>query len=241
MADDLSELHERIEWCRAKAGALETQIAAAGNASVEHWIENWPGVGFVKGRLVTPPTVALRAEIGVIVNEQRAILDGLACALATRNGANHTNDVYFPITRDRTGFDELGRRKIRKLAQADRDKIEALKPWSPMAASDEGHPDLFPLHEADRVRKHQKLLKWACLGGVGAVGPGRIGMLECRPVVFDMVGGVAQLAMFRDITCQLGVSIELIYIEPDAIAGRRVVGCLHSFNDAVDAIVASFA
>lgn len=240
MASDLNELHERIDWCRQKTAALEAQIIKVAGQSIKHWLFPWgQGTAEIKAQMLSPPPVALRAEVGVIVNEQRAILDALACALATRNGANHTNDVYFPITRDRQGYEETGSRKVRKLLQADRDAIVAMAPWAPDQGSG-GHPWLFKLHEADRVRKHQKLLKWACMGGVSPVGNGRIGHMQTGTVVFTEIGKEETLAVFTDATCPLGVSFSLIYVEPKAIDGWDVAACLRAFNDTVDQVVSTF-
>lgn len=188
--------------------------------------------------MLSPPPVKLRIEIGLIVNEQRAILDALACILATRNGANHIKDVYFPVTRDKAAFAD-GRKKIRKLSQADRDAIESLTPWAP---DDDGvgNLPLFLLHEADRVRKHQKLLQWACVGGVGAASNGVIGSMVSEPVVFEEVGREETLASFSNVTCQLAVHIDLIYVEPAALNGNPVANCLREFYQAVAEVVARF-
>lgn len=241
MAYDLNELHERIDWCRQKTATLEAEIIKVAGQSIKHWLFPWgPGTGEIKAHMLSPPPVSLRADVGMIVNEQRAVLDALACTLATRAGANHTNDVYFPITRDKQGYDELGRKKIRKLSQADRDAIEALTPWAPDDEGANGHPWLFKLHEADRVRKHQKLLKWACLGGVHPAGNGHIGQMQTGPVVFTEIGKEETLAFFRNVTCSLAVHFSLIYVEPAALDGWDVAGCLQAFNETIDEIVTAF-
>ncbi len=238
MAYDLNELHERIDLCRTKGAALNEEIVKVAGQSIKHWLTVFgPGAGAILAKMTAVPTVALRSEIGMIVNEQRAILDALACALANRNGANHTNDVYFPITRDKAGFDELGRRKIRKLSQQDQDIIEALLPWG---TEDGGHPYLFQLHEVDRVRKHQKLLRWATIGGAFATSSGHIGMMQSAQVAFQEIGKEERLAFFSNATCDIGVRFGLVYAEPTAVDGHNVAACLHAFNDTVEAVVTAF-
>jgi hypothetical protein len=245
MQGDLSELLERVEFCGKRSQELQARILQLAGNSISHWLFPWgqPGVGEIKAKLLVPPPVSLRQEVGMIVNEQRSILDALACTLATRNGANHTKDVYFPITKTREGFyEDLGRRKIRKLSVTDQDAIEKLKPWLPTVEDPgDGNITLFQLHEADRVRKHRNLLKWACLGRVFPTGNGHIGSMSTSPVVFHEVGKEERLAFFTGVTCDLGVQLDIIYIEPEALAGHPVSALLPAFNDAVADIVRSFA
>lgn len=244
MHDDLSELKERVEWCRQKSEALVPQVAQLGGHSVAHRVHiSAHGTGGVLGKLLAHPPVALRSEVGMILNEQRSVLDALACSLATRNRANHTNDVYFPITKTKAGFyEKLGQRKIRKLSADARQKIEDLKPWWPSKdCPEDGNPALFLLHEADRIRKHQNLLRWGCMGGVFPAGSGQIGMMSGHPVIFEEVGREEQLAMFRNVTCQIGVRFDLVYREPDTLRGRPVLPCLFEFNQTVAGIVDLFA
>jgi hypothetical protein len=242
MANDLNELHERIAWCRQRAAELDTEIVRLSGQCIKYWREGWgQGSAEIKAKMLSPPPVSIRVEVGTLVNEQRAILDALACALATRNGANHTNDVYFPITRDKEGFEQLGRKKIRKLGQADQEKIEALSPWA-LDETNGGNQALSLLHEADRIRKHQKLLKWGCLGGVFPVGDGHVGQMSLASVLFETVGAVETLATYSHVTTGIGVRFSLVYNEPgSAIHGCNVSPALHAFNNTVSDIVSSFA
>lgn len=244
MENDLSELLERVEFCRQKTDELQGRITQLAGKSISHWLFPWgsPGVGEIKATLLAHPPVSLRQEVGMIVNEQRAILDALACTLATRNGANHTNDVYFPITKTKEGFFQRGQDKIRKISFTDQQTIEAIKPWAPSDDNPEdGNLVLFQLHDADRVRKHQNLLKWACLGGVYPAGNGHIGMMTTEMVVFQDVGKEEVLAFFSGVTCGLAVQFEIVYAEPASLDGHAVRPLLSRFTDIVDEVVRSFA
>jgi hypothetical protein len=243
MTDNLAELKERVELCRQKSMALTSQINVLAGQSVNVWVTPLgPNSGLVKAKLLAHPPVSIRSELGMIVNELRSVLDALACELAIRNGANDTSAVYFPITKTKAGFfEQTGRRKIRKLSAADQQKIESLKPWqAPEHDPEDGHPNLFMLHEADRVRKHQKLLKWACMGGAFPAGKGEIGFMDINSVFFEEAGKEETLSTFRNVTCQLGVRIDLVYAEPPALRGQSVDGLLKEFCDSVSGIVAAF-
>ena len=179
----------------------------------------------------------------MIVNEQRSILDALACALATRNRANDIRGVYFPIAKSKADFsNKTCRDKIQKLAEADQQTIKDMKPWLPSTDDPaDGNRLLFCLNEADNVRKHQSLLRWACHGGVRPVGSGEIGHLVADGVIFTEVGKEETLASFAGVTCNLSVSFEMVYYEPDSLKGRPVAPLLSAFNETVGSIVKRFA
>lgn len=243
MGDDLAELIERSELCGKKIGVLEQATIGIGQQSVECWWHNiQDGLGEVRGRLLAHPPVSIRSEVGMVVNEQRSILDNLASALARRNGANHVNDVYFPITSTKSGFyEELGKRKIRKLSCEDRNKIELLKPWLPSDENTEdGNIILFMLHTADRIRKHQNLLRWACIGGVHTFGSGYIGSMHAMNVKFDQLNQEHILAMVENVTCDIGVRIDLVYAEPAILDRKPVFLLLREFNKQISNILSSF-
>jgi len=237
---DLDELMERLAWCRTKTAAVEKEILLTAQRCVKHRLESWgPGAGQIFAQMIEGPPVSLRSEIGMIVNEQRAVLDALACTLARRGGANTTKDVYFPVTKDRQSFYEPkgGKYKIRRLSQADQDKIERIEPWYDPNG---GNLALYLLHQADITRKHDRLLKWSCLGGVMPSGNGHIGHMTTSHVIFDEIGVDYLLAHFNGVTCDLEVNIQLIYAELGALNGNTVIACLHVFDEAVTGVVDMF-
>ena len=187
MNRDINELNERLELCRKKSIDLDIKIKHLAGQSIKYWVSLWhPGIGEVKAELLAHPPVSIRSEIGMIVNEQRSILDALACNLAIENGANDISDVSFPIVKSKAAFSQReARKRISKLSQENQSKIESFKPWKPSDDKpDDGNLALFMLHEGDRIRKHRNLLKWACLGGVFPGGNGKIGMMQSSPVIF---------------------------------------------------------
>jgi len=243
MQSDFSELFERLRLCRSRSRKLEVDIGNLESVSLSHWVEylDQPGTGTVNAKLLEHPPVRLRQEVGMLVNEQRSILDALACKLAVRNGANNWNDVYFPISKDRASFLSDGRKKIRKLSDSDRCLIETFRPWLPTdRAPEDGNLTLFQLHEADKFRKHQDLLRWACLGGVEPTGNGIIGLLQVNRVIFNEVGREERLALFANITCNLIVNFEVVYLTPNAVSGAPVAPLLSRFNDTIESILRTF-
>ena len=228
MKSDVSELIDRIEFCREKSRELGVKIAALANSSIKCWIIPFQaGAGEINAKMLSHPPVSVRQEVGMLVNEQRSILDALACALALRNRANNTKDVYFPILKSKDGFfEQLGRRKIKKLNEADRKAIENIKPWLPHENDPEdGNLILFQLHEADRVRKHQNLLRWACLGGVSPAGGGQIGFLQTKQIMFSELEKEENLAFFLVLHVNSKFRLRLFIKTPPCCVGFPLFNC----------------
>lgn len=235
MASDLDELRLRAAWCSEQSSKLLAQIEAIGGKSIAVRTDlREPGSGVILAELLTPPPINLRITLGTIVNEQRSILDGLACQLARRAGVNDVSKVYFPVSKDVQAFRKDGREKIKLLSASDRAKIESIEPW------DGGHPVLFRLHKADLYRKHDSLLKWGCLGGVHPFGSGYIEALSAQSVIFESPGIVEQLCYFQGVTMQLRATFSLVYVEPPALHGLSVSSALSEFNHAIHEIIAVF-
>jgi len=255
MAADLIELYERIDFSRDEIGVLSREVSVFVSDAIHH--EARPTVGrptldlFANQKRPVPTAVKSRA--GTIANELRAVLDGLACQLAHRNG-NIASDVYFPISKSRAIFEDDGHRKIRKLSDADRNKIIDLKPYQ------EENPLLFGLHEADRTRKHQRLA--GCVGqssmqipGVQIKG-GSARFVNCTFNGFHVenmtVGNVTNKTMIdgvgRDVMIASGVPITLpfevkfwiAYADPECLAGRDILDALSEFAEEVEEIVRQF-
>lgn len=245
MQNDLSELIDRIELCRVRGRDIERKVTDLARSSIACWVQHGAQsrAGEVKAKLLAHPPLSLRQEVGMLVNEQRTILDGLTSVLATRNGHNDVRGVYFPITKTKEVFnDKHTTSKFRKLSDAQIRTIETFKPWLPSAKDPEdGNRLLFQLHEADRVRKHQNLLRWSCLGGVHPTGDGYIGTLQTHGVIFSEIEKEEHLAFFSDVTCQLVATFTMIYDGPPALHGRPVAPLLSHFCDAISEIVQAFA
>lgn len=244
MNADLSELHERLNFCRTTVSELEAKIAQLTASSISVWTVPWtqPGAGEIRVKLLSHPPVSLRQQVGKIVNEQRSILDALVGILAVRNGANLTSDIYFPVVKEKARFFEKdARSKIRKLSVADQMAIESFNPWCPPVDDQEdGNLDLFQLHESDKVRKHRNLLRWACQGGINPFASGPIGFIRSGSIIFRDIGKEVNIASFLGVAGEVGVNFRLVYLEPPILMGCSVSSCLSSFNTAVDRIVSHF-
>ena len=235
MADDLLELKERVRFAADSANALGDDIRLFLSESIEHWQEVWADAFAIQARLIKPIPVSIRSRAGMIVNELRSILDALACHLAERNGKTSAG-TYFPISKTEAIFKSDGYHKIRKLSDEDKSKISALEPyWG-------GHPYLFKLHEADRVKKHQKLLACGGKGELSLIGPGRIGtvMTGHEEGIFSEIGKDITIAVYKDVTTGIRVTFHVIYAEPDALAGESVIALLAHFCPTVWEIISLF-
>jgi hypothetical protein len=120
-ADDLSELLERISLCREDitkfAAEIKSFCATGLKVSVEQVA---PPSQFYEVYLTLEQTlpVAISRRAGMIANEIRSCLDGLASQLAIRNKQD-PKTVYFPISKSKDIFDDDGKKKIAKLKASD--------------------------------------------------------------------------------------------------------------------------
>lgn len=165
MSHDLQEIQERLAHCWTKLEGLAQLLVKTSGELVR--IEDQrprPNELILTATLVSTVPVSVRSEVGMLANELRAILDALACRLAERH-SNTSKGTYFPITKEEEYFKDECKRKLRRLSPRDVDHTASFRPWRG------GHETLFKLHEADRIRKHQKLL--GCAGGSCANPGGR--------------------------------------------------------------------
>ncbi len=186
----------------------------------------------LQARITAPIPIALNSRAGTIANELRACLDGLACVLAIRN-SEPAKDVYFPISKDAAIFGTDGMKKIKKLLPEDQKKIIDLKPYKG------GDPDLFALHEADRIRNTERLI-----GTSGASGHGlRNGYVDISigQTVAALTENWATLKIVGPRTAaDINVYFDIVYAEPPGLTGKRVVAVLENFADRVTDIIGMF-
>lgn len=257
MSDDLIELKERIEIARAEIEDLARNERAffSKHVQVRGAREGDRYEVFAKADRAVP--TALKAKAGTIANELRSCLDGLACALAVRNNKTMAG-TYFPISKSEDIFNADGKQKMRKLGAVDQTKIEALKPYRG------GNPTLFGLHEADRTRKHQRLIMSTArsqglnVGGM-VMSAGHLQLTNCVIVNEtphgDVVTRIPELnyeaselvpgSEVRLITGsgnppQLSPEFAIAYDEPPELQGLAIVSTLDIFANAVEAIVSAF-
>lgn len=235
MADDLSELKERIQFCVQEAKKLSGDLSAItkGNFQIEQFIQP-DGMIAIKAKVSKPIPISTRSRTGTIINELRSELDALACILAIRKCGN-SSGTYFPISISEKVFLNDGLYKTRKLSKDDQAEITKLKPWK------DGNPMLFALHNADIKRKHGPNLA-AQAGNQGGMdfSHGVIDVclwhlgqhLSDQWTTIGMIGPGTR--------AHFNLYCDIVFAEPPSVAGKRVVNCLKEFSEIVASIVAKF-
>ena len=101
-----------------------------------------------------PLPLIINAEAGAIINSVRSALDLLGAALAKRNAVTPSKDTHFPIFNSLHDFiDPLHGIEGKKwLSKSDLRIIKSLKPY------EGGNDFLWPLHQLDIMRKHERLI-----------------------------------------------------------------------------------
>lgn len=257
MTNDLTEIEERLSYSRDEWTSLCKDVETYIGTSVQIFSEgNFAGSFQISAKLVRPVPTAIRSKAGMIANEIRSCLDALACRLAERNGKS-VSKVYFPISKSKEVFDDDGLRKISKLSAKDQQKIIGLAPYR------EGNPMLWALHEADRTRKHQRLVT-SSTGNTGVdffSGPSSLSRLfgphshgtffgcnvDGRSVTnlsighYEMpVGKVVVVAHGLALSEGVGPTFTVNYDEPSEIAGMPVLEALDRFLIEVGTVVGMF-
>ncbi|MBS0471966.1 MAG: hypothetical protein JSR60_12890 [Proteobacteria bacterium] len=254
MATDLLELRERIESSRIEIADLADLVSEFSKANFRIIQSNTPNRNALDLYIMqlAPVPTRIKSKAGMIANELRACLDGLACALAVRHSGN-SKDTYFPISKSIDIFNDDGKRKIRKMSAQDRDIVAGLKPYR------EGNPTLFGLHEADRTRKHIKLSGAGVtdtdilVGGALLKKGGGGGLMNCRinnifieRMIFsnDMrikdVNRLTPLVTGVPRELQIKAWADVAYAEPPELDGKGLVDTLSSFADEVSNIITLF-
>ena len=237
MRRDLDEVREGLEFCKSKNGELIDKVREFANANVQIRVDGHPAhVAHVTARLRKDLPNALGREAGLLMNETRAQLDHLANALARRAGAN-SDDASYPILASPEKANAEARRKVRQLAEADRELVLQLQPFS------EQHPleALTYLHNGDNFRKHRRPLGLSVLGSVSLAGSGHIGMMvrgESQPLT--RAGQVADVMHCQGVTVPLAFGYELEVLEPADMRGYFITGFIEDAINAVGVVVEQF-
>jgi len=179
---------------------------------------------------------ALRIRIGVILKSYRDSLDHLAVALAEKNGAVEPRDVQFPIADSAARFLEPNiKRKLRRLSDADRDKITALRPYCG------GNESLYELNVLANKDKHRKLLS-----AIASVTPRKIhGMGYVRRIaVFTPHSSPfpGHAAVWADVDpgIELDFAATIAFGELGSTYGKPVVDVLNSFSRVCSSVIDVF-
>lgn len=258
MADDLTELLERIEFNRTQIEFFKKQLDSFLCDSQDQWKEaNADGTYNLFFKPTKPLPISIRSMAGMITNDLRTILDALACVLAVRQGAKDLSNVYFPISKSKFIFEIDAPKKMRELSKKDQNKISDFFPYKG------GNKELWLLHSLDRNRKHQKLatgvISWSELNlGNGIFIRGQVENIkfeDCMiggvPVRNISIGadGIIFSEMGKSYAAVTGVPHELLYqirlgicyaSETD-FYGKDVLASLIESCAIVESVVGSFA
>lgn len=157
MRADLLDAQAVVGWAKAQIPVFQQRIVAWERTRPYRIIKEPDSdvrYELLTATLVKPLDPLAIAEAGAIINSIRSALDILAGALARRNGVNPTSKMHFPIYSN--PVDALDPRQgieaKQWLSVGERSTIKSLKPYKG------GDAVLYPLHQLDILRKHERLL-----------------------------------------------------------------------------------
>jgi hypothetical protein len=189
------------------------------------------------------------AITGDVIQNLRAALDYLACALWSRTNAGECKAIYFPITETASKYVSEGLRKIKGMGQDAVEAISAVEPY------EGGKGDtLWRLHKLSMVDKHR--LPITVAGGNGGVflnslypemfpksekptlGVLYVGHLKCvlkeTDILFIDDPG-------REVQQNLESPFFISLNEVGVVEGKPLIPTIKNMMDAVNHIVNSFA
>jgi hypothetical protein len=181
----------------------------------------------------------IQAHVGAIINSIGTALDLLMSALLTRNGIKPNSKAHFPIYKAAADFEKaVAMLESKKwVTAAEATTIKRTKAYLG------GHHFLYPLHQLDILRKHERLLKAEPVisrAHTTLYGP----FIEefCRSVdnktlLFRVVPGVS----FTPSQGNMNVTAEILFNEPALLTTQQpAIGVLRNFKFSVRAIIALF-
>ena len=229
------ELHERVQWCRGQQIVLKAEMLSFldGAYSVTSEVADG-GTTTVLATGLKPVPRSISIHSGTILNELRATLDGLACALAVMNGQG-PEKVYFPICADAKAFAQDGRKKIAKLCGEHRDLIERLQPYVT------GDNLLLGLHQADILRKHQRLMLASCAPAELGISEGVFEVFEMHEGAIPVGAAVPVVTYLSAIPPRFRIEFGVAFAEPAPFKGRQVLSILDRLCDRIERIVCHFS
>lgn len=240
MADDLSEAHERLDYCRTEIRALNQLRRDYLSSQIEYRANPISGTVFeAQARLKMPIPIAIRSKIGFVVNEARSVLDHLANVLAARNGVHNSKTTYFPVSQTAEKFRDNGRKQIAALAAADQKTIEDMQPLGVTK------PILWAFHEFDIARKHRKLgVQTAGFDGTGMIPKGnslRLGYIRKvhpPPMLDQTWQTIFTVETFDPV--RLVPNARLVFTEPEPLNGLEIGEGLDMLVSEVEYVVTEF-
>jgi len=241
MREDLLDAYGAIDWAVSQLPVLEQTFKAWFDAPPYLLVEEpHPEMGkkLFKLEINRELPATANAAVGAIINSIRTSLDILAASLARRNGKSPNADRHFPIYLSIMGFidplEVLERKKW--LSERERGIIEGLKPY------DGGHDLLFPLHQLDIVRKHDRLIRAKLVPSMVTVSPEvhRQGLEfpAAWPGFED--GAVIAWTNIDATESDFHIAAEVAFNETKLIGDRPVGTTLRQFAGAANSIIQLF-
>lgn len=248
MRDDLLDAQAAVEWAIAQIPLIQNALTEwqRGNPYVITRERDPEGSDDVVVAIQRHPLpLTFNAWFGAAFNSLRSSLDLLAASLAARNGEKTNRHRHFPI------FDSVldmidpvhgidGPERKKWLSQDERAAIKALNPYKG------GDDTIWPLHEIDIVRKHERLISTA---------PRVLGYMMMGSARFT-VGGTKALSYLNDKTIlyRLGrqepfsategntlLALEVTFEESSfGLVGAHVIDVLRRFSARTSEIVGLF-
>lgn len=250
--NEMSELYERLTIAADLIAPLQSDfIKHLNDALILEKEEFFDGFRlYLRAQKDFP--FLLRVKAKHIAHELRSILDALACTLALHNDYDEEG-VYFPISQTADKF-ERALRKCVKFTEQQRTKLAQLELYNG------GHPNLYILHDIDRLDKHRaKLLPYSAGNQVVVGGRSYPIMNAGKPVIlrnctFDGVS-VKSLTIYhksarpksrslilevQGATGDVRPFFDVYYSGPASAAGMPVIETLNGFNATVKDVLDRF-
>lgn len=190
-----------------------------------------------------PPVIALLT--GDTIHNLRSALDHLVYQLVLVNGAVPTKQTAFPVFDDAVSYKTGSIGKIKGMAQAAIDRINASQPYK--GGSGEM---LWCLHYLDIADKHHALL--VTLVAVTEIEIGlrfpKVLPPGYRPPIFDVPGVRTALEVGDEFfRCEPGVEqnaeavFDVALREPEILEGKPVLEFLHEMTNLIDRLTHEFS
>jgi hypothetical protein len=241
MRDDLLDAQAAVDWAVAQLPVLENRIKSWCDDRPYRFIEeSHPEMGkkLIKLADVTPLPGLINADVGAIIKSIRSSLDLLASALATRNGVDPPDHVYFPIFDCIVDFiDPKWNHKGKEwCSKSQRTTIESLKPYPG------GNDALVALHGLDVLRKHRRLINVRLIPTAIVVTPSGwgqgLGFPARWPGFYD--GATIAWIDINATESAFQMPLQITFDETDFLPSRPVVPALRDLASLAESIIKLF-
>jgi hypothetical protein len=242
MRDDLLDAKAAVDWAEAQIPILQERLM---NWQRERPYEivpepdpadkNWE---FLVAYLGIPLDPLIHGDVGAIINSARTALDILMSALLAGHGIKPNSKAHFPIRKARTDF------LAAVTAIEDKQWISSSEAATikHTKAYDRGDHVLYPIHQLDILRKHERLLtiepfiSQANITAWGADIEPRFFHLDNKTILFRLPRG-----RFRPTEGNSHVTAEIFLNEPSlGVANKPAIVALRFFTMRIKEFITSF-